>query len=287
MSVFSLYIANIADSLDFIIGTPILNRTNYREKNTMGMFVETIPFRFSLNIDSSFDELTSKTSLNLMSLLRHQKYSYTDMLEDLRKKDSSIPNLYNIAISYQITKAFSSEIGDYETNWTFNNNSLNDMNIHIYDINDTGSLQINYDYLINKYSERDIELLHLRILNIIKQVLNASTDLKLSNIKVITDDEYDLLKNFNQKDLNYPKTTVHKLISDVAKKHTNNIAVVHKNKKITYAELENYSNIVANTLYKKGISSNEIVGIYMPEKNIDLIYSDLGVLKTGCAFLGI
>ena len=286
MSVFSLYIANITDSLDFIIGTPILNRTNYKEKNTLGMFVETIPFRFTLNTDSSFNELTSKVSLNLMSLLRHQKYSYTDILEDLREKDSSIPNLYNIAISYQITKAFSSDIGDYETNWTFNNNSLNDINIHIYDINDTGSLQINYDYLINKYSKNDIKLLHLRILNIIKQILDASNDLKLSNIKIITDNEFKLLKDFNQHSLEYPKTSVNELITNIAKEHPNNIAVVHNDKKITYAELENYSNIIANILYKKNLK-NSIVGIYMPEKNIDLIYSALGILKSGNAFLGI
>lgn len=287
MSIFALYIANISDSLDFIIGTPILNRTNFKEKNTIGMFVETVPFRFSLDISSSFKELSSKTSLNLMSLLRHQKYSYTDMLEDLRKQDNNIPNLYNIAISYQITKAFSSDIGDYETNWAFNNNSLNDMNIHIYDINDTGSLQINYDYLIDKYAEKDIEFLHLRILNIIKQVLNSANNLKLSDIKVITDEEFDQLNKFNNYTLNYSTATVNELISEAADKYPNNIAVVDNNRRITYSQLENYSNIIANILIKNNIKSNEIVGIYMPEKNIDLICSALGILKTGSAFLGI
>lgn len=287
MSVYALYIANITDSLDFIIGTPILNRTNFKEKNTIGMFVETIPFRFSLTPNSTFNELVTNTSIDLMSILRHQKYSYTDILEDLRQIDSETPNLYNIAISYQITKAFSSDIGNYETKWVFNHNCLNDINIHIYDINDTGSLKIDYDYLVNKYSEKEIDIIHQRVLHMIGQILDCSNDLSLSNIKIITDEEIDKINDFNKFSQEYPKTRIDKAITDVAKKYPNNIAVVHNSNSITYSELDNRSNIIANRLIQSGITEKDIVGIYMPEKNIDLICSILGVLKSGAAFLGI
>lgn len=287
MSVYALYIANITNSLDFIIGTPILNRTNFKEKNSIGMFVETIPFRFSIDPAASFKDLIMKTSLDLMSILRHQKYSYTDILNDLRKNDNEIPNLYNIAISYQITKAVSSDIGNYETRWNFNNNSLNDINIHLYDLNDTGALKIDYDYLNEKYSNHEIINIHKRILHIIEQILKNKEDIKLKDIKIITNDELDMICNINKTSLNYPTERVDKLISNITKKFPNNIAVVDENEKITYMELEKRSNIIADKLIKFGIQEHDIVSIYMSQKSVNLICSILGILKVGASFLAI
>ena len=117
MSVFSLYIANVSNVNDLIIGTPILNRLNYKDKQTTGMFVTTKPFRVRFNMEDTFANFALTNNINLVSLLRHQRYSYSDILEDIRQT-TDIPNLYNISMSYQITKAVSSDIGDYETNWT-------------------------------------------------------------------------------------------------------------------------------------------------------------------------
>ena len=137
MSIYSLYIANVSNVTDLILGTPILNRTNFREKHTIGMFVTTIPFRIKFDILEKFTDFSVNNNINLVTTFRHQKYSYSDMMEDLRENNYNIPNLYNVAISYQITKALESSIGDYDTTWTFNYNASNDLSIHLYDWNDT------------------------------------------------------------------------------------------------------------------------------------------------------
>lgn len=105
MSIFSLYISRASRLNDFVIGTPILNRSNFREKNTIGMFVSTVPFRINIDENLSFSNFVSNISKDTMTMLRHQKYSYGYIIEELRKKSSSVPNLYNIIFSYQVTKA--------------------------------------------------------------------------------------------------------------------------------------------------------------------------------------
>ena len=82
-----------------MLGTPILNRTNFIEKNTTGMFVSTVPLRINLENVDSFTELTKDIATNNMSMLRHQKYPYELILKDLRNKQPNLPNLYNILIS--------------------------------------------------------------------------------------------------------------------------------------------------------------------------------------------
>ena len=60
MSVFSLYIGKVTNEKNFVIGTPILNRTNFKEKNTAGMFISTVPFLVNLEENTLFSEFASK-----------------------------------------------------------------------------------------------------------------------------------------------------------------------------------------------------------------------------------
>ena len=126
-------------------------------------------------------------------MLKHQKYSYQCLLEELRKRDNNVPNLYNILLSYQITNAHqSADDVKYETEWTFNGCCADNIDIQIYDLNDTGSLNISYDYKTSIYHSRDIEGIHERILNIIKQVVSKG-EIKLSEIDIVTPEEKEKL----------------------------------------------------------------------------------------------
>ena len=150
MAIFGIYIARASRLDDFVIGTPILNRSNFREKNTQGMFVSTVPFRITLNNDLTFENFVSQIAKDTMSMLRHQKYSYGYIIEDLRKKASNVPNLYNILFSYQVSSA-SDENQGYSADWLSNNCISGDLDINIYDLNDKGAASVAYDFNLNKY----------------------------------------------------------------------------------------------------------------------------------------
>ena len=288
MSVYSVYISRVSNTEDFVIGTPILNRTNMKEKHTTGMFVNTAPVRINHFNSGAFCDFVNSISQKIMGVLRHQKYSYNKVLEDLRKENKNLANLYNIMISYQITKAFNKDLGNYKTNWTFNNYLANDMNIHITDINDTGNLTINYDYLIDKYSEKEIKDLHMRIVYIIEQILSNSNIL-LDDIEIVTKNERDIILNkFNNTTKDYPKDkTIVDLFEEQVEKTPNNIAVVFEDKKLTYKELNEKANSLAFYLRKSlGIKRNDLVGI-LCNRSLEMIVAILSVLKSGGAYIPI
>ena len=285
MSVYSLYLSRISRLDDFVIGTPILNRLNYKEKQTMGMFVNTLPIRINIQNNLAFTDFAHSLSTNMISVLKHERYSYQRILEDLRKKDSQISNLYNIAISYQITKAFDKEYGDYETDWFFNNYNGNDFTIHITDINDTGKLKISYDYLINKYELDDVEKMHERIVHIIEQLLDSENEL-IKNIEIITEKEKNIILNeFNNTKVDYAKNkTIIDLFEEQAEKNPENTAVIFEDQKITYKELNEKANSLANFLRHKEITSNDIVAIQL-DRSLDLIISIFAVIKSGASYV--
>ena len=287
MAVYALYIGRVSKLEDFVIGTPILNRTNIKEKYTMGMFVNTIPVKVDLKKNIEFKEFVFKLNLNMFNVLRHQKYSYTTILEDLRKKRGNIPNLYNIIISYQITKAINDEYGSYTTNWMFNNYCANDFNIHISDVNNTGGLVIDYDYLIDKYNENEIDNIHKRILNIIKQVL-LNSSVKINDIDIVTKEEKDkILNEFNNAKVKFPREkTMVSLFEEQVEKTPENIAVVFDNQKLTYRELNEKANSLANYFISIGIKPGTVIGLRL-NKRLEMIIGILAIIKSGCCYLPI
>ena len=288
MAVLAIYLSRVSSLDDFTIGTPILNRGNFKEKQTTGMYISTIPFRISINHKISFAEFLSNISADFSKIFRHQKYPYQYLLEDLRKKDSSIPNLYNILLSYQNVRSNkqTSDI-NYESSWVGNNFISDDIDIHLYDMNDTGDINIAYDYLISKYSIDDICSIHARFLYIINQVLE-NNDITLNEIEIVTPDEKKkILYDFNNTSADYPRDkTITQLFEEQVDKTPDNIAVVFEDQKLTYRELNERANSLASYLRSQKIGRNDIVGI-MVNRSLEMIISILAVLKSGACYIPI
>ena len=288
IAIYSIYIGKITNLNKFIIGTPILNRTKYTEKNCFGMFINTAPLMVNLNDNNRFNQFLTDVATNSLNMLRHQKYPYQYIIEHLRKKYNNVPNLYTILLSYQITKAHTEKTNiNYTTEWTFNGNCADDLNIHIFDINDAGKLTIAYDYKTTVFTEDDINLMHNRILNIINQVLNDENIL-LKNISIITPNEKrELLYNFNNTKLKYNKhIPIIRYFEKQVEQHPNNIALVFENQTMTYKTLNEKANSLAYTLREKGIKNNSIVGI-MENRSFEMIIGILAILKSGGCYIPI
>lgn len=287
MSVFSIYIGRITNLDDFVIGVPILNRTNKKQKETTGMFINTVPVRINKINEGTFKEYLANFSKNMIGILRHQKYSYNTILKDLRAKNPNIPNLYNILISYQITNTSDKKLGNYKAEWIFNNYCANDLNIHISDINDTGVLTISYDYLIDKYSKEDITDMHKRIVNIIDQILN-NNEINSIDIDIVTPEEKNkILKVYSNLDVDFPKDkTIVDLFEEQVKKTPNNTAIVFGDKSLTYKELNEKANSLAHFLVKQNIKPKTVVGIRI-DKSFEMVIGILAIIKAGCCYLPI
>ena len=288
MGVYSIYLSRVSNLNEFVIGTPILNRANAKEKHTVGMFISVVPFKIILNHEKSFADFSSGISTNFFNIFRHQKYPYQILLEDLRKSHGAVPNLYNVVLSYQNMRTNKqSSKTNYEAEWIFNGNISDDMEIHFFDINDTGIINVAYDYKVSKYTSDDIYAIHTRILHMINQIIE-NNDILLKDFEIITPDEKSkIIKDFNNTKMEYPKhKTIVQLFEEQVHKTPDNIAVVFKNEKLNYKELNDKINSLAFYLKHNNIKSNDVVAIHL-EKNIDYIISIFATLKVGATFVPI
>lgn len=288
MGIYAIYLSRVSNLDEFVIGTPILNRSNAKEKHTVGMFISVVPFKVQLDNTKSFAEFTSGISADFFNIFRHQKYPYQTLLEDLRTRNSSIPNLYNVVLSYQNMRNNSqSTVTDYEASWLFNGNISDDMEIHFFDINDTGIINVAYDYRTSKYNSDDIYNIHSRILHIINQII-GNNDIKLNELEIVTPDEKNKILNvFNNTKTDYPSDkSIVQLFEEQVKKNPDATAVVFENQQLTYSELNGKANHLASYLIKNGALPGDIIAIYL-NKGLEIAITMLGILKAHCAFLPI
>ena len=287
MAILSVYTSNMCNLTDFTIGTPLLNRTNFDEKNTLGMFINSLPFRVSINPEITFTEFCHNISLGSMSLLRHQKYPYEYLLTTIRGQNDNVPNLYDIALSYQNSRSLSAANMHYSIEWFSSNKCANSLDVHIHDLNDNGKLILSYDYQLNKYTKQDIVNMHKRFLYIINQVMKNS-DILVKDIQIVNEDEKNILLNkFNPaisfKDAN---KSIVDIFENYAKTIPNKTAVVFDGKSMTYAELNNYANALAKLLLEKNVIPGDCVGIYL-DKSLEIIVAILAILKVNAIYMPI
>ena len=80
MAIYSIYIGRVSGLDEFVVGSPILNRSNTKEKHTCGMFINTVPIKISLTNKLKFTDFVSNIASSLFNILKHQKYQYLSIV---------------------------------------------------------------------------------------------------------------------------------------------------------------------------------------------------------------
>lgn len=288
MSVYSIYLAKLNNSNYSIIGTPVLNRTNFKEKHTSGMFISTVPFKIEVTSNLSFEDFVKNVATAQMAIFRHQKYPYANLLEDLKKKYNFTENLYDIALSYQNARDNREDCSvNYSSKWLFSGHVSDTLQIHFYDMDNTGALSIFYDYQIAKLSEKEIEEFHNRILHIMNQVI-AHPQSTISEIKIITEDEQNaFLHRYEKHLLSYPKEkSIIALWEEQVLLHPDATAILHQNTKLSYQELKLKVDALASHLQQCGVKKGNMIPTLLP-RSPELIISLLAIMKCGGIYLPI
>ena len=284
LAIYSVYLYKLSNNTSPIIGMPVLNRTNFKEKKIAGMFISTIPFQSTLNPEESFEQFLKEVTSHQLSIFRHQKYPYSRLANFVKQKYHITENLFDVVLSVQNARDNSEESKiPYHTYWIFTGHILETLNIHFYDMDNSGHYDIYYDYQVNKLTAKEIETMHYRILSLINQVVSDSSKPIKKYTILLPAEKKLLLHKFNPK-----KRAVHfpafiEQWNMIVKKNLKKTALVFENKNYTYEEIDYYTNCLANLLVEK-TNPNDVIGILL-SRSPDLVFSMIAILKAGCSYM--
>ena len=268
----------------FYIGTAVLNRSGNKEQNTVGMFINTVPMLIELDNEKSFSENLSSVEETALSVFRHERYNYGDVLTNLRKEFNFGEKLYDTMISYQNAKVGGADV---ETTWYHGGEQSESLQIHIDDRDSEGIFRVHYDYLTEKFTGDEIEKIHRHICNLLFDGI-ANPNKKLHELNILTPEEQQkLLYTFNDTAVEYPKDKcVHQLFEEQVKRTPDKTAIIFKDTVLSYFELNELVQKYADILVSLGINKGNVVAVHL-ERSHRLIVLQLAVLKIGAIFLPV
>ncbi len=289
MAVLAVYLSKVEDRKEVVIGSVNHGRDSEKKRNTCGMYVSTVPVKAKLEDDESFLNLESKLAGDIKNILKnHSKYPFDLLTEDIRKLTGESPN-YLLDLNL-ITHPDVRE-KRFEIRHAHPGADSSALTIHINasNRNINGLLELNWSYQTGVFDEERILEFHKGYMLVLEQCLANNGSAEIGKMSLLTEDERQLVVNgFNSNAVEFEN--IGSFVDEFqahAKRTPDAIAVVFKEKALTYRQLDESSNQFANYLIEEfEVQKGEIVPILL-NRSEQVLIASLAVLKTGAGYLPI
>ncbi len=284
---FSIYIYKTTSKKLIAFGTTILNRTNFNQKNIIGMFINMIPIYLQVDTNLSFQEFLNYITLNWKDYLANSHYPHNLIMEEYRQKHKTKDNLFDVTINYQnAVHNYPEGFNKIKSYWHPYGYQINSLNIHINHREKLNQFVIDFDYLVELFTDKEIEKLFCHLINILKDALKNPNKTITSLDLLSKKEKKQLIYGFNNSQKIYSRQSILKLFEKQARENPDNTALIFEDRRMTYRELNEKANQTAWMLMSKGVKPNTIVGLLV-KRSLEMFIGILGILKAGGAYLPI
>ncbi|ATO50301.1 non-ribosomal peptide synthetase [Brevibacillus laterosporus] len=286
LTVYNVLLTKYTSQEDIIVGTPIAGRPHADLDRVFGMFVNTLAIRTTPKVDYSFLEYLSEVKETVLGAYQNPDYPFEELVEKtLVQRDISRNPLFDVMFSVEklpsavqfdelrfCPRLFDWKKAKFDLDWT---------------VVEGESLQVLVEYSTSLFDRLTVERMSKHFEHILEQIIEHPK-LSISDIELLTEAEkQQILIEFNQSDKYFDRQkTIQEQFEEWVDKTPDSMALVFKDKQLTYQELNQRANQVAHLLRANGISANDFIGL-MVDRSLEMIISMLGILKAGGAYLPI
>ncbi|WP_139487924.1 non-ribosomal peptide synthase/polyketide synthase [Brevibacillus dissolubilis] len=273
---------------DIIVGSPIAGRSHDDLKNVIGMFVQTLAMRNQPKSELSFTSYLKEVKENALKAYENQDYPFDELVEKLQlHRDMSRNALFDTMFVLQNLDQTDAGVSGLQFESYQMELDIAKFDLTLTAVEKGGSIHFDLEYSTDLFNKETIERMSGHFTRLLTDIARQP-ELKLGEINILSEEERNtLLHTFNDTKVEYPKDkTVSQLFEEQAARTPDHVAVVFKGQQLTYKELDEKSNQVARMLREQGVQREMIVGL-MVDRSLDMIVGQMGILKSGAAYLPI
>lgn len=264
---------------DFGIGFPIANRPSREVEKLVGCFVNTLVLRADLSDDPPFTELLARVRSRALKAYAHQAAPYESLVQEFRRP------LFRVMLALQNAPAANLnlpgiQIAPIETGTA---TAKFDLTFSVREFE--GKLLGNVDYRTDLFEAVTIERMLGRF-QMLVQGITADPEQRISQLPLLMNDEKRrLLVEWNDTTRDCPRDRcVHELFEGQVERTPEALAIIFEDQQLTYKELNDRANQLANYLKNAGVEPEGLVGICF-ERSVEMVVALLGILKAGGVYV--
>ncbi len=255
----------------------------------MGMFVSTVATRLQVEPESELLTFLHGVGKEQASILRHQRYPYNKIMQDLREQQSGtdIGRLFGVTIQYRTLSFSRFDEAIQQVHTDFCGDTVSDFDIAMIDMLDDDKLVLQLDYRTELFSEQEIARIIRQFVSVVEHMVKGPQK-RIQELSLMSDEERtQIMDVFNATAVPFPHDVgIHELFEEQAERSPDQTAVVFGNQSLTYRELNERSNSLARILQVQGVGPDKLVGL-MVQRSVEMIVGLLAVLKAGGAYVPI
>ncbi|HEX7181365.1 MAG TPA: non-ribosomal peptide synthase/polyketide synthase, partial [Thermoanaerobaculia bacterium] len=278
-------LARYADQSDFAVGSPVAGRTHAETEGLIGFFVNTLVLRAQLDGEPAFRELLGRVREACLGAYAHQEVPFERLVEELAPERSlSRSPLFGVMLALE-PETIELSLPELEVSRLEVETGTSRFDLTLSVGSSSEGLLAAVEYSTDLFDAARIErlLTHWREL-----LLGASSwpERSVWELPLLPEREREqVLVEWNETDLWYERgRRVHELFSRQASASPESVALVCGERRVSYGELERWSNRLAGSLVGLGVGPEHRVGIFL-ERSAEMVASILGVLKAGGAYV--
>ncbi|MDF2681852.1 MAG: non-ribosomal peptide synthetase [Brevibacillus sp.] len=269
------------------VGTLVSGHSDPAMERWIGAFANPVVLQTFWHDDMTFREALLIVQKSLTEAYEHQQIPFSKVISELglNRTGNSQP-LFRIMLHmpphHAIKEAAGLEIEELDAGYRHE-----DVDLVIKVTESAKGWQCSLTYATDIFTEETIIRLGGHYATLLDGAL-AAPSRKISELPILTAPErHRLLGDWNQERATYPRnSSIAELFEEQVKLHPNHVALLFEDKELSYRQLNNRANEIANRLRELNIASDQLVAVCL-DRSFDMIASYLGVLKAGGAYVPI
>ncbi len=301
LAAFQTLLHRYSNQEEFLVGSVTAGRSHAELAGLVGYFINPIALRADFSGNPTFNEVLQRVRQTALGAFEHQDYPPALLAKRLgTQRDSSRPPLFETMFIFQ--KAQDKDIqalspfalgidgaSMHVDGLTLESIALGgepaqfDLTMMMAETDQdlAATLQYNTDLFDGETIKRMLAHFNSLLQEIVSNPLKH-----VSTYSLLDEPEREqLLVHWNQTQSDYPRELcIHELIQEQVQHTPDTIAAQFEDERLTYLELNQRADDLAEILISQGVKPGTLVGLFV-NRSIEMLIGLLGVLKAGGAYL--
>ncbi|HEX6373983.1 MAG TPA: amino acid adenylation domain-containing protein [Longimicrobium sp.] len=287
LAAFQVLLGRYSGTEDIVVGSPIAGRTRAEAEALIGFFVNTLVLRTDLRGDPSFREVLRRVRDTTLGAYENQEVPFERLVEELQP-ERSLSHSPLVQVSFALQNLDRSAAG---LTGLRSGHVEAELNTAKFDLTlalgtDARGLRGGLEYATDLFERGTIKRMVEHLERVLEQVA-AEPDRTLSRLELMGRYERARVVEWNRTVARYPADRcIHQLFQAQAARTPDATAVIYGAETLTFRELDERANRLANHLVGMGVGPEVRVGLCL-ERGLEIMVAILGVMKAGGAYVPV
>ena len=284
LAAFNLLLFRHTGQKDFAVGTPVAGRNRQDIEQIIGCFINLLALRTHIDPELSFNDYLAQVQQSLLTAFEHQDLPFERIAEEFSDNRSLAHTpIFQTLFTLQNNDDLSLNIEGLQLSFIQQQSQTAkyDLQLHVDDTAQGFNCTIEYN--CDLFSAEHIEDLARHFTNLLNSILDDPLQ-RISILNIFDDSDEHVFSLKPEDSATHSETNLLDQLNQQAKKSPNAIAISCDQESLSYAQLHQKANHLANILHRDGVGIHDRVGLCLPS-GIDAIISILACIKCGAAYV--